>query len=150
MEVGLVFRRTSTKTLTSEIVRKKYLLSSDKLEDYENEEVKTWCRLNFRENPVNENEDIYSALENLAKYLFKHWEKEIFVLTDEYDSICSDAIIKIKDEEEIKSIIALCSGTLSFLLRSTDENIKVAQGILKGISYIMTTGLSKINLRNYV
>lgn len=65
-----VARRKISRVVQIAYQAHKYLSSSDKLTD--KEKVKAWCDRTLEENPVNTNEDIYDALENLAIYLFKH------------------------------------------------------------------------------
>lgn len=126
-----------------------YLASSD-LKDREKEEVKSWCDRNFESNPVKKDQIIFNALKNLAKYLARHWKKEIIVLVDEYDSICCDAVVEMDDEKELQRVIALCSGALSCILKSIDKDIKIARGILTGIAYLMCKGLNKLsNVNEY-
>ncbi len=123
----------------------KYLASSDKLEDYEKEKFEKWRNLDFMKNPVEEDQHIYDALENLAEYLKKHWKKNVMVLVDEYDYICRQSIISIihyDAETEINRIIALFEGTLSCLLK---DNKNVGRSIITGISYLSMMGLSNLN-----
>ena len=125
----------------------KYLASSD-LEAREKEKFKSWCDRDFESNPVKEDQIIFTALENLVKYMTRYWKKEVIVLTDEYDSICCDAVIEMDDEKELQRVIALCSGTLSCILKNPD--IKIFRGILTGISFLMCKGLSKLtNVNEY-
>jgi len=42
---------------------------------------------------VETDQEIFDALENLAKYLTKHWKKEVIVLSDEYDLICCEFVM---------------------------------------------------------
>ncbi len=132
-----------------------YLSKSDKLEDYEKEECAKWCRIDFWTNPVETEQFIYEALRTLVKYLKKHWKRNVIVLIDQYDAICSGSILYIEDmpqrkigrrhckaTKEIEDIIALSEGTISALLKSNDD---VERGFLTGISYLTSKGLSKLN-----
>lgn len=82
--------------------RHSYLYTSDKLIASEKKDVKEWCgTCLFRTEAISQVE-IYDDLINFAEYLVKHFNKEVFVLVDKYDGICTDSIIYIEDKENMK------------------------------------------------
>ena len=91
----------TARKLVSEIVQTaykehKYLASaSSELDDDERESFEKWRKWNFQENKVNEDSTIFNALKELAIYLSKFWKKEVIVLSDEYDSICCRALMRL-------------------------------------------------------
>ncbi|XP_065218443.1 uncharacterized protein LOC135844223 [Planococcus citri] len=135
-----------------------YLESSSELSDYEKTAFKMWCDLVDIPEP-REGLIINSALINLANYLKKYWQKDVIILCDEYDSMCSNAVISIDNipegdalppgryyrsaEKEIREIIDICIGALSSIVKS--EDVPVFRAILTGMSNLKTMGSSKLN-----
>ncbi len=74
-----------------------YLSKSDKLEDYQREQCKKWSHMEFLKNVEKTESFINDALRTLIECLKKHWKRNVVVLIDEYDAICTNAIIRIKD-----------------------------------------------------
>ena len=87
-------------------------------------------------------DQIEKGLKYLAEYLRIHYDQQVFLLVDEYDSLCCNALIHIENTDEIKKVIDFCIGCLACLTKSNDNVDRV---ILTGISYLATMGLSQIN-----
>ncbi len=98
---------------------------------------------------------IANALKNLAYFLKKHWKNKVTVLVDEFDGMCSSIFLQVEDipqltegrrhrkaTKEIEAIINLSEATVSSLLK---DNADVGRGILTGISYLTSKGLSNLN-----
>lgn len=123
-----------------------YLKSSGKLQANEKEDVENWCDTKKFETLASTKNRIIRALKNLARYSVAHHSAKVVVLVDEYDSACSDAIVKARDTEKIKAeevieqTIDLCVGAISCLAKS---NNNVDRVILTGISYVACLGSSK-------
>lgn len=146
--------------------RHSYLQRSVKLNDNQKKNVEEWCCDRTYRSVADTSEEIQVALENLAKYLFMHFGEKVIVLVDEYDCVCSSAILNVRDLEEgkelllegprerrnrkaadeINEIISLCMGSIGCLLKSNDH---VFRGVLTGISYLATMGLSTLNVDAY-
>ncbi len=112
-----------------------YLALSNKLEASEKEMFDEW----YHQNPVKFQGNVIVALQNLAKYLKKHWKKEVTVLVDEFDGICSSSFLFVKDvpqltagrrhcnaTDEIEAIIDLFEAIVSSLLK---DNANIGRGI---------------------
>ncbi len=134
----------------------RYLALSDKLWAHEKEDLNKWFTLDLNENPVKRQKgSIINALQNLSYYLKQHWQKEVTVLVDEFDGICSSSFLYVKDiqqltagrchynaTDEIEEIIDLSEATVSSLLKTNDN---VDRGVITGISYLTSKGLSNLN-----
>jgi len=124
-----------------------YLGTSNKLIASEKKIVERCCDVHEFKTVATSQTKIHTALENLAAFLVKHFNNRVFVLADEYDSICSDSIIYVKDkanmkaEDEVSAINALCMGALSCLLKA---NKHMDRAVLTGILFVSTMGLSKL------
>ncbi len=143
-----------------------YLKSSDKLNDDQKKNVEEWCSDREFDSLADSSHKIKLALQNLAEYLYKHYSQKVILLVDEYDCVCSNAILNVDDIEkgenllregprerrkrkatdEIAEIISLCMGSIRCLLKSNNH---VFRGVLTGISYLATMGLSTLNVDVY-
>ena len=146
--------------------RHSYLQRSDKLDDDQKKNVEEWCSDRKFNSLGDTSRKIEVALENLAEYLYKHYSQKVILLVDEYDCVCSGAILNVDDIEEdekllregprerrkrkatdeIGEIISLCMGSIRCLLKSNNH---VFRGVLTGISYLATMGLSTLNVDPY-
>ncbi len=128
----------------------RYLAKSDKLTASEKKRFHEEYDLNLEGK-----EDIADALTKLAYCLKKHWKNKVTVLVDEYDAICSNSFLQVEDipqltkgrlhrkaTKEIEEIIHLSQAVVSCLLKG---NADVGRGIVTGISYLTSKGLSNIN-----
>lgn len=82
-------------------------MSSDKLDAAEKKYIEMWCNVFDYETLATTSDAIFKGLEKLSNYLIKHFSKNVFVLVDEYDSVCSGSIVYIKDQKKIEKVIAL-------------------------------------------
>jgi hypothetical protein len=128
-------------------VYRSHLYLKDKLNTLQRIYFEKWCDDSEFKTAAATDDDIYNALEKFSRYLFDYSSRRVLVLVDEYDAVCTDAFISVDNEKELKKIIALCTGTLSCLMKG---NKNVSRGIMTGISYLLTIGLSKLNnVRSY-
>ncbi len=109
------------RAIISELYDKhKFLLKSDKLEDYEKENIK---QIILKKAPQ---VDIEFSLKNLSKYLTTHFGQKTIILLDEYDApIISGYSKKYYDE-----IITFMQGFLGLAFKQNDF---VHKGLLTGI-----------------
>lgn len=73
-----------------------YLLESDKIYDFEKEQIKEilWCR----EDEIT----LKNSIKDLSKYLSRHFDKPVILLVDEYDVPLQNAYVEGYYEEAIK------------------------------------------------
>ena len=142
--------------------RHSYLQTSDILNASQKKIVEKWCDDDTYLSLADTSLEIGVALKNLAKYLVKHFNQKVIVLVDEYDCVCSNAILNVDDikedrelprgrrryeaSKEIDNIVSLCMGSIGCLLKS---NPNVVRGVMTGISYLATMGLSSLNVNTY-
>ncbi|XP_065225153.1 uncharacterized protein LOC135848972 [Planococcus citri] len=146
-----------------EVVKKAYvdhsevLLASKKLISSEKKVIKDWFHISNYVKKAVDHPDIYFALENLARFLVQHHGRKIFLFVDDYDGICTDAMIHMEDriiettgavlykaDHELKNTIAFCQGALSCLLKPSQRDEFVDRAVLTGTSEITTMGLNKL------
>jgi hypothetical protein len=119
----------------------KYLCRSAKLDADEKADCIQWCSDNNYLTASCDKLRITDGLRSLSQYLVKHFEAKCFVIVDEYDSMCCSAMFKVEDTV-LDSIIEFFSSCLDFVVKDNDTYIQSA--FLTGISYICTTGLSRL------
>lgn len=115
-----------------------YILIGDKLREDSKDYVKTWIDTNRYKTFANKWKGaLINACQNLAGYLKKYFGKQIILLVDEYDNICSKAFISITDKEEFNSVVHFCTDMLGSLAKGNSD---VDRAILTGTSFITTMG----------
>lgn len=125
-----------------------YLCRSAKLNAYEKAACERWCSDdNYLPTSCDESR-IKEGLWSLSQYLTKHFEAKCFVIVDEYDSMCYSAMFNV-EEKVLSRIIEFFISCLDFVTKDNDTYIQSA--FFTGISYICTTGLSRLgNVRRFV
>ena len=130
------------KTLISELYKEhKYLLKSNKLEQYDKQDV---------ENIISEiaNEAKYqNSLKMLSVYLQKHFEQEVIVLVDEYDAPIINAFnnTDLPIKSPIKSNKTYYENVISFMQGFLGETFKGNNSLKKGLlTGVMRVGRESI------
>jgi hypothetical protein len=126
------------KSLMSDIyLEHKYLLESSALEEIEKEEFKKVI------NKKADSELVATALGNLAKYLYKHFNKEVMVFIDEYDVPIQEGYIRGFYEE----IISFERVMFTDLLKDNDYVKKaLVTGILRVAKESIFSGLNNLEV----
>ena len=117
-------------------------MNSSKLDSDQKETCRLWCSdLTYK--TLNK-EDVRHGLMNLAEYLHTHFNRKVFVLVDEYDSIIVSAMFDVS-KRELKSVVNLVIGEITKLCKS-NTNVEYAEyGLITGISYVAGGGFSNMN-----
>ncbi|KAF2898609.1 hypothetical protein ILUMI_07555 [Ignelater luminosus] len=116
-----------------------YLRYSPKLLPEDKQHCKRW-RKNYLEGFVPR--DVFNGLNTLASYLYKHFEKKVFLLIDDYDGIINQAMLRPEIRDRLKDIIQDCT---SIIKNAAYEHY--VQGVfITGISHM---GLSGTSINRY-
>ena len=107
-------------------------LDEDDKETYANLKRKSYLR-NFNDNAIS---DATSAIASLASMLYKHFNKQVYVLIDEYDV----PLAKAQDNNYHKEMVELMSSFLDFL-KDTQKDPEKDTSI---ISKVILTGCLKV------
>ena len=107
------------KQISSEYQRHIYLLESNKLSSYDKEIFET----TMRSKDIN---DYDSSIKFLSKLLYKHYEKEVIIIIDEYDKVMLEGYTHKYYDEVVSIFRPLMSGALK-------DNDYLKQGFLTGI-----------------
>jgi len=126
------------KSLMSDIyLEHKYLLDSKELEEIEKEEFRKVI------NKRGDSELVATALGNLAKYLYKHFNKEVMVFIDEYDVPIQEGYISGYYEE----IISFERVMFTYLLKDNNYVDKaLITGILRVARESIFSGLNNLEV----
>ena len=100
-----------------------YLLESDKIYDFEKEQIK-----NIMYARINEIE-LKDSIRDLAKYLERHHEKNVILLIDEYDVPLQNAYVHGYYEEAVIFFKAFCKASFK-------DNKYLQKAVLTGVSRV--------------
>jgi hypothetical protein len=107
-----------------------YLEHSDKLNQEERTLLKKYAGA-ISSQSLNEDE-IKSGLSFLAELLYKHHNKKVWILVDEYDAVANVAYREFS-EKDLGKTINLFSGIYETALKS---NPYLEKGVMTGVQYI--------------
>ncbi|XP_066249562.1 uncharacterized protein [Euwallacea similis] len=124
--------------LRDTFIKHKYLLKSNKLDKSQKKIFDLYCDAVKCENLTEK--QIKYGLSFLSEYLYKHFNKKVFVLIDEYDAPINNALFETN--VDIKKLNKLLCSIFSNTLKGNDY---VCRALLTGISYFATVGLSGAN-----
>lgn len=125
-------------TLHTTFKNHKYLLTNDKLENDKKEQFKKYYDVESYTSLTEY--DIITGLTFLSECVFQYFDKEIFVLIDNYDTPINQAILN--KNIDLERINKLMSKIFEDLLVANEF---VARAFLTGTSYFASVELSEIN-----
>lgn len=100
-----------------------YLLESDKIYDFEKEQIKDilWCK---------ENETtLKSSIKNLSEYLSRHFNKKVMLFLDEYDVPLQNAYVKGYYEKAVEFFKTFYGVTFK-------DNQYIEKTVITGVSRV--------------
>ena len=100
-----------------------YLLESDKIYDFEKEQIKDilWCK---------ENETtLKSSIKNLSEYLSRHFDKKVMLFLDEYDVPLQNAYVKGYYEKAVEFFKTFYGVTFK-------DNQYLEKAVITGVSRV--------------
>ncbi|KAF2896716.1 hypothetical protein ILUMI_09459 [Ignelater luminosus] len=112
-----------------------YLQNSPKLQPREKRNCEKWCEGNFE---GFEPHDVFDGLNTLASYLYKHFEKKVFLLIDDYDGVIYQAMLWPEIEDTLKDIIQDCTS----IIKNAAYGCHVHGAFITGVSHMGLCGLN--------
>ena len=100
-----------------------YLLESDKIYDFEKEQIKDilWCK---------ENETtLKNSIKNLSEYLSRHFDKKVMLFLDEYDVPLQNAYVKGYYEKAVEFFKTFYGVTFK-------DNQYLEKAVITGVSRV--------------
>ncbi|CAI2194814.1 17075_t:CDS:1 [Funneliformis geosporum] len=93
---------------------------------------------NYLQGEINK-ADLQDSLHFLSKLLYKHFQRTVYILIDEYDEVINSSYVKFGQEpKEFESILDLIRGTLGSALK---QNQYLEKGVLTGVFRIAKASL---------
>ena len=115
-----------------------YLLESNRLDDYDKDMIKKTIRKELEET------DYQLSLYNLSEYLQRHYEKEVVILLDEYDTPANN----VYDDETYNSIMSFMRVFIGSTFKGNKYLFKgVITGILRIAKESIFSGANNIMVR---
>lgn len=118
-----------------------YLEKSAKLFEHEREFVKTWCSENYTEQDMG---SMMPGLENLSKYLFKHFDRtKVIILVDHYDSPIDNCI---SDPDTPADVFRYVINQVQMFFNVIKDDFYVDTFFLTGVSQIEESHVSNARI----
>ena len=113
-----------------------YLMKSDRLDEESKVLVRKYAGA-ISSKSLDEDE-IRSGLFFLSEMLFKHYNKKVWILIDEYDAVANTAYREFS-EYECEQTIRLFQGIYEAALKTNEDYLE--KGLLTGVQYIAQSGM---------
>lgn len=122
-----------------------YLLNSSILTAHERNYCELWmCPTHLKSFAA---DDVQEAFRFLSRLLYKHFDgRRCYILIDEYDSIYSNVVFGMMNDDDINISIKFITGIINSLIKS---NPYVERGFLTGVSQICSLVISGSNVAKY-